>query len=1080
MSKRAPYGLSTGKPADGSDQSPTNGADLFWRSLGEKESVDHLQTLKEAEFPLGVVKTPAAKEAFDVAPTHLEQAAGETSKVSRRGFVKFGTAVTALFGLEACVRRPVDKLVPYTKSPEYVIPGIPNHYASVTHRAGEAIGVLIETHDGRPTKIEGNPEHPASRGGTDGIVQASVFNVYDPDRSTGPRKGNDDAKLDEFFTEFTALLAGHDKDKGAKLRFLAPRSTSPSFVRLRKAVMERFTGAKFHVYDAASNENSIEGARIALGQPMHALVDYARARTIVSLDSDFLQTESGMIRASRSFADGRRLRQPTDTMSRLYVVEPGFSTTGANADHRLRLPARDIERYTRLLAKEVAALGADLGPIAASLGNLPADGIPENWLKAVAKELTENRGRSVLVVGSRQPARVHALAHAINAALGAVGQIVAYGPVVDTVGYTNDNGVYALDETASLKALASDLNGGKVDTVIVLGGNPVYDAPGDLKLGEALKKAKTTVHLSSHVDETSSLLAANPASWHVPRTHELEAWGDQRSMDGTWSVQQPTIAPLYDGISDIELLGFIAAANPDPKAARPKGIDIARETLYELSSPLAATKWNSFADAIQNDHAFGKTWRAALQRGLIAGSAPFAMTPGEARGKDIADALAKAPAAAGKLGGGNVEVTFARCPKMVDGSEANNPWLLELPDPMTKIVWDNAALISPKTAAALGIVSGDMLELSKNGAAIQVAAWIQPGQTDDSIAVTLGWGRTKAGRYGTGHGFDVNPLRSSDSLGFVDGVAVRKTGTPYTFSQTQEHDAMEGRPIAIDSTLEEYKKTPDFPQYRAPRPKTLPLWNRQDYSTGHQWAMTVDLNACTGCNACVIACQSENNIAVVGKTEVAHGREMHWIRIDRYFVGNDEADPKVAVQPVMCQQCEEAPCENVCPVNATTHSPEGLNDMAYNRCIGTRYCANNCPYKVRRFNYLEFQGGPVGSSVDTMYGDIPETQKMVFNPNVTVRMRGVMEKCTYCVQRIEEAKIGSLRSGKPLKDGAVVSACAQACPAGAIVFGDLNEPGARIVDAKRRDRSYDLLADLGTHPRTSYLGKVRNPNKEMG
>ncbi|MGH7327264.1 MAG: 4Fe-4S dicluster domain-containing protein, partial [Polyangiaceae bacterium] len=711
------------------------------------------------------------------------------------------------------------------------------------------------------------------------------------------------------------------------------------------------------VYDAASNENSIEGARIALGQPMHALVDYARARTIVSLDSDFLQTEPGMIRASRSFAEGRRLRQPTDNMSRLYVVEPAYTTTGANADHRLRLPAREVERYARLLAKEVVALGVDLGPIAASLGNLPSDGIPENWLKIVAKELVDNRGRSLLVVGSRQPARVHALAHALNAALGAVGQIVSYGPVVDTIGYTNQNGVFDVDATSSLRSLATDIDGGKVDTLVMLGGNPVYDAPGDLKFSDKLAKVKNAVHLSSHANETSAA-----SSWHVPQTHELEAWGDQRSMDGTWSIQQPTISPLYDGISDIELLAFAAShpssssagSSADPKAPRPKGLDIVRETLFELSSPLVATKWNSFADAVKDDHAFAKQWRSALQRGLIVGSAPFAFTPSEARSKDIAAELAKAAPSTKKIDTTNLEITFAPCPKMYDGRDANNPWLLELPDPMTKIVWDNSAEISPKTAAELGVVSGDVLELTRNGQTARVAAWVQPGQCDGSIALTLGWGRTKSGRYGDGKGFDVNPLRASDSMGFADAVAIRKTGDSYEFSQTQEHHSMEGRPIAIDSTLEEYRKTPDFPQYRAPRPKTLPLWDRVDYSTGHQWAMTVDLNACTGCNACVIACQSENNIAVVGKTEVAHGREMHWMRIDRYFVGNDEADPKVAVQPVMCQQCEEAPCENVCPVNATTPGPEGLNEMAYNRCIGTRYCSNNCPYKVRRFNFLDY------------------------------------------------------------------------------------------------------------------------------
>ncbi|WP_394847574.1 TAT-variant-translocated molybdopterin oxidoreductase [Pendulispora brunnea] len=1102
------------KPYDFQDvASSSSGAKVFWKSIEEKESADHLQTMKEAEFPFGLAKqVEKAKEEGSEAPVF---------SVDRRNFLKFGSAVTALFGLEGCVRRPVEKLVPYTRAPEQVIPGIPNHYASVLNRRGEALGVLVESHEGRPTKIEGNPDHPASRGGTDTIAQAMIWDLYDPDRSTTPLNANAAAKWDQFQAYFASTLKAHEGDQGARLRVLAEPSNSPTFIRLRDAVKARFPQAKFHTYSPVDDGNAREGARIAFGQPLNTLYDYARAKVIVSLESDFLETEAGSVRATRLFGEGRRVRSPGDTMSRLYVVESTHSLTGANSDHRLRLSSGDIERYARLLAKEVAALGVDLGKVGGALGNVDASGIPEKWLKVVAKELSANRGRAIVVVGSRQPAAVHALAHALNRALGSVGQTVHYAPVADP----------HEDASADLRTLARDLDSGKVDTLLLIGGNPVYDAPGDLKFADKLGKAKNTVHLSSHVNETSE-----KCTWHLPRTHELETWGDQRSLDGTWSVQQPLILPLHGGKSEIEVLALMV-----PELANKKSYDLVRDTMraasptpasgLAVSTPAATDpavpatpaapaapaagaagakapaaglihpnapapgKPDPKALAVAGVAAAGakaappppaappaappavpslaafdfeRQWKTALQKGIIGGSAPTAFTPSDVRADDIVAELSKAA----KKAGGGLEAVFLPDPKLHAGEHANNPWLLELPDTMTKIVWDNAALLSKKTADEKGIKNGDLIKVSRGDASITIAAWILPGQADNSIGLRLGWGRAKPGRYGKGHGFDVNPLRSSEAPGFVSGVNIEKTGTTYDLTQTQDHDSMEGRPVAIDATLEEYRANPSFTQYRSANPKTLPLWNRQDYSKGHQWGMSIDLNQCTGCNACIIACQAENNIPTVGKTQVGRGREMHWLRIDRYFVGNDVADPQVALQPLACVQCEEAPCENVCPVNATEHSPEGLNDMAYNRCIGTRYCANNCPYKVRRFNYLEFQGDP-------LYGDMPETVKMQFNPNVTVRMRGVMEKCTYCVQRIQEAKINEKRTGKPLRDQSFTTACAQACPAGGIVFGDLNDPKSRVAELRKRDRSYALLADLGTHPRTTYLGKIRNPNKEM-
>ncbi len=1039
---------------------PREAAPLFWKSLEAKAKPDEAKKRAEAEFPFNLTKDDES-----VGP------------VGRRNFMMFAGLTAAIAGLEGCARRPVEKIVPYTRMPEYALPGLSYHYATVRYERGEAIGLLVETHEGRPTKIEGNPDHPSSLGATDVRTQASIFDLYDPDRSTQVKHKSGAALEASNLADFDAWLAGKVKayaaDQGAKLRILSPPTNSPTFIRLREAIRAKLPHARFHTFTAVGESNAREGARIAFGQAVNTINDYQHAKVILSLDSDFLQTEPGMIRATRQFARGRRLNTPNEPISRLYVVEPSYTTTGANADHRLRLPARDVERYLAALATELATKhGLSLGAIAVPLAALGAkiDGVPEKWVKVVAAELAGAKNRSVITVGSRQPARVHAIAHALNAALGNAGQTVQHFPVTDPE---------ETEHVADLKALLSDLDGKRVETLIVLGGNPVYDVPVDLKFAERLASSGATlVQLSSHADETTA-----KAGWHVPLAHEYETWGDQRALDGTYSVQQPLMAPLHGGVSPIEILGRIAGEDSN-------GYHLVQGTL-RASYPQPLT--------------LDREWKKALQRGVVTGAVTRPFPAMAVREADVAAAAAQGkPGKA--LGADNLEINFAPDPKLLDGRHANNAWLLELPDPMTKIVWDNAAYFSPTTAAALGVAIGDVVEITREGAKLEIAAWILPGHADNSITLHLGWGRTRAGRFGGEEderdwgkaldtypitqklplngkmrGFNVATLRTSDALGFGDGAKVTKTGKTYLLAQTQEHHSMEGRPVAIDATLAEYKQTPSFPQYRTPDPKTLPLWTPVDYTKGHRWGMSIDLNACTGCNACVVACQSENNIPVVGKDQVQRGREMHWIRIDRYYRNAytnqkdehlDEKDPLVSVQPVACVQCEDAPCENVCPVNATEHSPEGLNDMAYNRCIGTRYCANNCPYKVRRFNYLEFQGEP-------MYGDMPEVSKMAHNPNVTVRMRGVMEKCTYCVQRIQEGKIGAKRDARPLKDGDITTACAQACPAEAIVFGDLNDPTARVSRAQKRDRGYRLLSELGTRPRTTHLAKIRNPNPEM-
>jgi Fe-S-cluster-containing dehydrogenase component/anaerobic selenocysteine-containing dehydrogenase len=1008
-----------------------------------------------AEFPAGHVTTPPTDEAL---------------QLSRRGLLGAIAATTALLGAEGC-RRPLERIVPYTKMPEDVIPGVPSHYATVIQRRGDAVGLVVESHEGRPTKIEGSETHPSSFGRADLLAQATILDLYDPERSTTPRKAGAPASWDAFEGELAARLATYDKDQGVALRVLMQPTLSATVLRMRAALAQRFPKARVHTWAAAGDSNAREGARLAFGQPVTALYSYDKARVILSLDSDFLQTESGNVRANFTFAMGRRLRAPRDSMSRLYVVEPARTTTGNSADHRLRLPASDIERYAHALAAELVKRGVALGSLAPGvLDASGAAGIPAKWIAAVASDLIANKGRAIVVVGSRQPPTLHALAHALNAALGSVGQVVSYAPPADPD---------ELDGAADIAALAGAIAANQVDALVILGGNPAYDAPADLELSEKLAKVPFSVHASGYFDETG-----DRCTWHLPRAHELESWGDARALDGTLGVQQPLIAPLYGGRSDIELLALMAGSTEH------KSYDAVRTTVRGIlleSRGLTACGVFDEAGKAECRDATGKVafahtleierhWSRSLATGIA--ERPQGPIQGLAlRHDEIAAALAKRPAAT-PVGPGDLEVTFAPCPKMFDGRYANNTWLQELPDPVTKLVWDNAALVSPATAKELGVANGDVVTITRGARSMRAGVWIAGGHADRSVGLTLGWGRRKCGRIGDGRGFDAYPLRTTDALGFAGGVKVtRAAEEPYFFARTQGSDTAEGRPIAHEATLAQYRQRPNFAELDSPPPRALPLWSQVDYSKGHQWGMSVDLNACTGCSACMIACMAENNVPVVGKREVWRGRAMHWLRIDRYYV--EQADPAedalVIHEPLMCVHCEEAPCENVCPVNATTHGPEGLNEMAYNRCIGTRYCANNCPYKVRKFNYLNWHNDSVWK--DT--GGLPETIAMQQNPNVTVRFRGVMEKCTYCVQRIQSAKIKAKREYRELRDGEIATACQQTCPADAIVFGDVNDPGSRVTRSSRTDRRFGLLAELGTRPRTTFLGKVRNLNPEM-
>ena len=877
-------------------------------------------------------------------------------------------------------------------------------------------------------------------------AQAYVWSLYDPDRSKTPaeRKGGAlvDATYEDFDAALQAIVKAHAADLGAGLEILTPTTNSPSFNRMRAKVLAKLPKATFHTYSSVNDDNARQGAAIAFGKPINVVPNFGAAKVVVSLDSDFLGSEPGAVRAARGFAKNRALATPDGQMSRLYVVESNHTVTGSSADHRLRLGATDVGRYAAALAQ---ALQKKVGGLGSAAGGLSVDsnGIPARWIEAVAADLAANKGASIVVAGSAQPPHVHALAHAMNAALGNQGR---------TLKYAKASGSKADSSSKGIASFAAGL--GKAKTALILGGNPAYDAPADLNLGAALaREGLTTVHLASHRDETSNL-----CSWHVPEAHGLAAWGDHLSTDGTLSIQQPLIAPLYNGRSAIEILAVLASEETT------NGHDIVCDT--HRSGVFGAT-------------GFDRGWRNALYLGVAkAGAAleapglqPAAIAQSYKRAlstKEAGTALSKT----------NLEVKFAPDLALDDGRYANNIWALELADPVTKIVWDNAALISISTRNAFGLKNGQMVRLKRGDRTLEVPVWAVPGHADWSVTLYLGWGRKDAGHYGNGQGFDAQALRTTDAFNLGKGVTLEPLNSTYRIVQTQEHDRMEGRPIAIDATLDEYKKEPEFASYRTVEfSSTPPLWKEVDYSEGHKWGMTIDLSSCTGCNSCVVACQAENNIPVVGKREVERGREMAWIRIDCYFVGDDDDNPEVALQPVACQQCEEAPCENVCPVNATVHSPEGLNEMTYNRCIGTRYCANNCPYKVRRFNYFDWHG--FLDNKWKMYGGFPESKKLQFNPNVTVRMRGVMEKCTYCVQRIQSAKIAAKREDRKLKDGDIVTTCQSACPSGSIVFGDLNDPKSRVTKLNKLDRRYKLLAEVGTQPRTTYLAKIRNPNHDM-
>ena len=973
----------------------------YWRSLAQLDDRPEYRDALEREFPPGASELPDG--------------------MSRRDMMLLLGASLSLAGVAGC-RRPVEEIVPFTSAPEDVVPGIPRYYASTLPFRRSAYGVVVESHEGRPTKIEGNPAHPSTLGASNTLMQAAVLGLYDPDRSQSVMQQGGRKAWADFVVAWTALSQTHEADGGAGLAILTESFSSPTLARLAAQVRERFPKVHWATYDAISDENRLAGLREATGRDLDLMLHFDRAAVILTLDADPLLTDPEMVRHARGFAAGRRAGLSGGVMNRLYAVEGVFSLTGAMADHRLRLQSRLIPPF-------LAALATRLGAPAVGLPAGTVAGPDTRWIDAVAKDLLANRGAGLIVAGDRQPPAVHAAVCALNAHLGNTGKTVSYFETTDA----------STPSVGSLVALVSAMNGGAIQTLVVLGGNPVFDAPADLDFAAALAKVPNTIALGHGVDETSA-----KATWHIPRAHALESWGDARAVGGTVSVTQPLILPLFGGRSPVEVLGLIAAG-----ADRP-GHEIVQET------------WKT----ILGDADFDKRWNRVLHDGLLAGSELPEVTPQLAPRPATA-----APAAAAA---GDLEIVFLASPALHDGRFANDAWLQELPDPLTKLTWDNPALVSPKTAETLGVANEQIIRVEYAGRALELPAWIVPGMADGVVALTVGYGRPQAGRIGTGVGFNAFAVRTSKAAGFDGGVTVSKVTRTYPLSATQNHGSMEGRPIVREKTLAELRSAAATKEEKIAAlgvfPEETPhfsLWKEHEYTQGHQWGMTIDLNACIGCNACMTACQSENNVPVVGKVQVAKGREMHWIRVDRYFSGEPDGSPEVVFQPVPCMHCEDAPCEQVCPVAATVHDAQGLNVMVYNRCIGTRYCSNNCPYKVRRFNFFNFTK------------DTPDILKLAMNPDVTVRARGVMEKCTYCTQRINRVKIDTKLTGRPMRDGDVRTACQQACPASAIEFGDLRDGSSRVVKAKADPRNYALLDELNTRPRTTYLAKVRNPNPEL-
>ena len=1048
---------------------PTATGRRYWRSLDELGDTPEFKQWLEREFPEGSSEF--------------------TDPVSRRHFVKIMSASFALAGLGvmgAGCRRPEEKLVPFGQQPEGYVYGEPKYYATAMPTRTGAIPLVAKSYEGRPIKIEGNAKFPGSNGGTDRYAQASILDLYDPDRAKRFTKDGNTVSRDEALKFLDEMSKKFAANQGEGLAFLAECSTSPSRARLQKIIADKFPKSKWFTYDAIDSGIHQRAATQAFGQPVRPVFHFDKAKVILSLDCDFLGGEDDAHNHIQRFVKGRK-PDAEGGMSRLYAVESLFTLTGASADHRLHVAASKVAQVAALVSTWADSRGIDVPA--------PNRDFESQWAFNCANDLLRYGKNALVVAGQRQPIEVHLLAHAMNVALGAIGNTITLIPATENPGLNIRN----TPENA--------------DAVIILGSNPVYH----LNLNPK-EKPKTVVRLGCYEDESFEF-----CDWHFPATHYLESWGDATTSDGTLVPIQPLIQPLFGGMMELEFLARIAGES------QTNSYEIVRETFQRnLVILQTVSKIESVGATVEN------SWKGFLFNGYLEGSAPKPANLPIDQLMIIPKLVNVSTPTKENLG-----IIFHRDSKVDDGRYANNGWMQELPDPITKLTWDNAVLVSRKTARELGVQNGDVVEITLNGRSVKGPIWTQPGMADYSLGLALGYGRERAGRVGTGVGFNAYQIFNGKYI--ETGATVRKTGETHALATTQSHWSMEGRPIVREANLAEFSQDPGFanemhgtepPVVQSLYPNPL---DEAKKTALHQWGMAIDLTACVGCGTCVLACQSENNIPIVGRDQVRRGREMHWMRIDRYYTADhkkekrsdafqkdDEQqfagwidDVQAVNQPMLCQHCEAAPCENVCPVNATVHDQEGLNVMAYNRCIGTRYCANNCPYKVRRFNYLDYNKRPL-TELKGPYYSTPLTHKtdgkwdllswfkapdasgmreedewdlikMIKNPDVTVRMRGVMEKCTFCTQRIEQAKIAQKVKAGASGDVRLVeaagnipkTACQQACPAQAIAFGDISDPDSSVSRLKAKQRNYSVLGDLLTKPRTTYLARIRNPNPAM-
>jgi len=1054
---------------------PNTGAG-YWRSLDELSGAPEFNKWVDREFPEG--------------------ASEFTDPQGRRNFVKIMSAsfMMAGLGMTGC-RRPEEQILPFAKQPEGYVHGVSQWFATARPTRNSAIPLIARSNDGRPTKVEGNAEHPDSKGGTDTFTQASVLDLYDPDRCTRFHKGGSKTTSAEALEKLGSIAGKYAASKGEGLCILAGQGNSPTRLRLKQAFQKKFPKAHWHTYEAINLSADAEAYTKAYSKSLKPYYRFQDAKVVVSLDADFLGVEEDSYLHASQFAEGRNPKdEKHPSMNRLYSVESLLTVTGASADHRLRIKPSGVREIAAQLAKKVLA-HADLstrlqGEILPSLLKIDTtSNVDAKWIDACAEDLRKHAGHCLVVAGHRQPIEVQLMAIAMNEALGNINHTV----VLHDQPVENDG---------DIAGLVSDLNHDKVKTLVMLGGNPSYDAPADLDWNSAVAKADEVLRLSYFDDESNP---SGADGWQFPQAHYLESWGDARTADGTYVPVQPLISPLFGGLTEIE---FIARLSGQAQVNPHK---LVQETFKAVTGKGS------------------EAWKKFLHDGFAAGTAA---KPAYAKINWVAvsEEISKV---AGKKAAAGYEVVFIRDYSTDDGRFNNNGWLQETPDPITKLAWDNAILVSPSTAAALeldnlnkqtdgsynnpirGMFHPEIVTIMVNGKTVEGAVWVVPGMADNTIGLPLGYGRTATGRVGENTGFNAYKARISSTPGFAGGATIDSTGRKLQLASTQEHGVMEGRsarPHVREFTLDQFKKDPKIanslglehpPIFDSLYPNPL---DEKKKTTTHQWGMVIDLNTCTGCNTCVLACQSENNIPIVGKEQVIRGREMSWIRLDRYYTG-DLNQPQVAIQPVACHHCEAAPCENVCPVNATVHDDEGLNLMVYNRCVGTRYCSNNCPYKARRFNFFDYNR----RNLDELYQSpiVKQTEgewelarwfkdpskgskskeewdllKMVKNPDVTVRMRGVMEKCTYCIQRIEQAKIAQKVAARAtddveVPDGTIKTACQQACPSGSIIFGNIKDPESEVSKAKQSLRDYVIMEHLYTRPRTTYLARLRNPNPAM-